>query len=81
LSRQNSDGRPTYQRLTAEQIAEQTDLITDLLENGYTLEQGRSQFASGMHPDDWQLIQETAVSRSGRNQNQVSSRNAAQAHS
>ena len=81
LSRQSSDGHPSDQRLTTEQITEQTDLITDLLENGYTLEQAKSQFASDMHPDDWQIIQATAISRSGRNQNQVSSRNAARAHS
>jgi hypothetical protein len=81
LSRQSLDGQFSDQRLTREQITEQTDLITDLLENGYTLDQAKSQFASGMHPDDWQIIQATVLSRSGRNQNQVSSRNVARAHS
>ncbi len=81
LSRQSLDGHLSDRRLTTEQITEQTALITDLLENGYTLEQAKSQFASDMHPDDWHLIQATVISRSGRNQNQVSSRNAARAHS
>ena len=57
------DGGASDQRMTAEQITEQAALIADLLENGYTLEQAKVQFATGLHPDDWQAISEAASSR------------------
>jgi len=43
-------------RLTAEQIAEQAQLISELIKSGYTLEQAEAQFAGGLHPKDWQAI-------------------------
>jgi hypothetical protein len=46
------DGNSSGQRMTAEQITEQATLIADLLENGYTTEEAKAQFASGLHPDD-----------------------------
>jgi hypothetical protein len=49
--------------MTVEQITEQAALIADLLENGYTIEQAKAQFASGLHPDDWQAISEAAALR------------------
>jgi hypothetical protein len=57
------DGDTSDQRMTAQQIAEQAALIADLLENGYTLDQAKAQFASGVHADDWQAISEVASSR------------------
>jgi len=56
-----SVGNSSDQRMTVEQITEQGALIADLLENGYTLEQAKAQFASGLHPDDWQAISEAAA--------------------
>gem|GEM_PF-1849293 len=60
---QTPDSNASDQRMTVEQITEQAALIADLLENGYTLEQAKAQFASGLHPDDWQAISEAAALR------------------
>ena len=43
-------------KLTTEEIAEQSRLITELLEGGYTLDQAREQFSGSFHPDDWEEI-------------------------
>ncbi len=59
--------RLTNEGLTPEAITEQATLIADLLENGYTLEQAEAQFASDLHPNDWQKIQEIATSHLGSN--------------
>jgi hypothetical protein len=59
---QPPDGDTSDQRMTVEQIAEQAALIADLLENGYTLDQAKAQFASGLHADDWQDISEVVSS-------------------
>jgi hypothetical protein len=64
---QAPDSNPSEQRMTVEQITEQAALIADLLENGYTLEQAKAQFGSGLHPDDWQAISEVAASRLNNN--------------
>ena len=43
-------------RLTPAEIAEQSRIIAELLESGYTLEQAEEQFAGSYHPDDWVAI-------------------------
>lgn len=43
-------------RLTEEEITEHSNLITELLSSGYTLDQAKEQFGAGMHPDDWNAI-------------------------
>jgi len=43
-------------RLTPEEIEEQTQIITELQEGGYTREQVEAQFAGSFHQDDWNLI-------------------------
>lgn len=63
LKRQSSNGDSSGERMKPESIREQAELIADLLESGYTLEQAKSQFASGLHPDDWAAIHEEATSR------------------
>ncbi|HKC65411.1 MAG TPA: helix-turn-helix domain-containing protein [Pyrinomonadaceae bacterium] len=60
---QSPSGNSPDQRMTEEQIAEQAALIADLLESGYTVEQAKAQFASGLHPDDWDAIREVATAR------------------
>jgi hypothetical protein len=70
---QSSNGNSSNRRIVAEEIVEQATLIADLLETGYTLEQAKLQFASGMHPDDWQTIQEAATARLNNNRNATNS--------
>jgi hypothetical protein len=70
---QSSNGDSSGERMKPESIREQADLIADLLENGYTLEQAKSQFASGLHPDDWAAIQEEATSRLSDKRNATTS--------
>jgi hypothetical protein len=53
-------------RLTPDEIAEQSRLIAELLEGGYTLEQAEGQFAASAHPDDWAAILEAATTQSER---------------
>jgi hypothetical protein len=60
---QSPGGNSSDQRMTEEQIAEQAALIADLLESGYTVERAKAQFASGLHPDDWDAIREAAMAR------------------
>jgi hypothetical protein len=48
-------------RLTADEITEQSRLIADLLEGGYTIEQAEAQFSGSFHPDDWQGIKEMII--------------------
>lgn len=73
LKGQLSNGDSSGERMTAETIREQAELIADLLENGYTIEQAKSQFASGLHPDDWDAIQEEATSRLSDKRNAANS--------
>jgi len=47
---------PQKVRLTPEQIAEQAQLISELIKSGYTLPQAEAQFAGGLDPADWQAI-------------------------
>jgi len=58
---------PPDQRLTAEEIVEQSRLIAELLEGGYTLQQADSQFAASFHQEDWKMIKE-AVSGQTKNE-------------
>ena len=74
----HSEGRSSV-RLSTEEITERVSLIAELLESGYTLDQAKSQFASGMHPDDWQAIGEKFASLSGSNRNRAGTPNAAKA--
>lgn len=46
----------TPQRLTNEDIHEQSRLISDLLDGGYTWEQAESQFSRSFHQEDWEQI-------------------------
>ncbi|MDQ3256322.1 MAG: hypothetical protein M3R15_20945 [Acidobacteriota bacterium] len=43
-------------KLSPEEIAEQTRIINELLEGGYTLDQASEQFSGSFHPDDWEGI-------------------------
>lgn len=43
-------------RLKPEEIIEQADIIGELLESGYTMEQAENQFAAGLDDDDWAVI-------------------------
>jgi hypothetical protein len=43
-------------RLTEDEISDHSNLITELLASGYTLEHAKEQFGGGMHAEDWQLI-------------------------
>jgi hypothetical protein len=45
-------------RLSADEIAEQSRLIAELLEGGYTMEQAEAQFSGSFHPEDWHSIRE-----------------------
>ncbi len=56
----------TERRLTPAEIAEQSRIIAELLESGYTLEQAEGQFAASAHPDDWAAILEAATTQSER---------------
>ncbi|MDQ3755975.1 MAG: hypothetical protein M3371_14740, partial [Acidobacteriota bacterium] len=49
-------------RLTPEEIAEQSRVIGELLEGGYTMEQAEAQFSESFHPDDWAAIRSTVSS-------------------
>ena len=53
-------------RLTPTEIAEQSRIIAELLEGGYTIEQAEEQFAAGAHPDDWAAILKAATTRPER---------------
>lgn len=57
----NSEGPLADRKLAPERITEQAAFIAELLESGYTLAQAQTQFASGLHPDDWNLIREQAL--------------------
>lgn len=48
-------------RLTPEEIAERAQLIRELIEGGYSLEQATKQFGAGIHAEDWQAIEEQAT--------------------
>ena len=43
-------------KLSPEEIVEQTRIINELLEGGYTLDQASEQFSGSFHPDDWEEI-------------------------
>ncbi|MDQ3257847.1 MAG: hypothetical protein M3R15_28830 [Acidobacteriota bacterium] len=58
---------PADVRLTVEEIVEQSRIIAELLEAGYTLQQADSQFAASFHQEDWQMIKE-AVSGHTKNE-------------
>lgn len=58
---------PPDQRLTAEEIVEQSRLIAELIEGGYTLQQADSQFAASFHMEDWKIIKE-AISEQTKNE-------------
>jgi hypothetical protein len=47
---------PAERRLPSEDIEEQAKVFAELLESDYSLEQLATQFAAGVHPEDWQLI-------------------------
>ena len=51
---------PADRKLTPEEIAEQSMMIAELLESGYTIEQSEAQFAGSFHEDDWRVILEGA---------------------
>ena len=70
------DENSSNQRMTVEEITEQAAMIADLLENGYTFEQAKAQFASSLHPDDWQAISEAAASRLNDNRHESKSAHA-----
>ncbi len=53
-------------RATPAEIAEQSRIIAELLESGYTLEQAEEQFAASAHPDDWAAILEAARAQPAR---------------
>ncbi len=46
-------------RLSVDEIEEHSKLISELLDNGYTLEQAERQFGTRMHPEDWRMIEGT----------------------
>jgi len=50
-------------RLTPEEIAEQSRVINELLEGGYTMEQAEAQFAESFHPDDWAVVRESLTAQ------------------
>lgn len=54
----------TDRRLTSEEITEQSRLITELLEGGYTIEQAEAQFSGSFHAEDWQKIRDAALGKS-----------------
>jgi hypothetical protein len=43
-------------RLKPEEIVEQADIIGELIESGYTMEQAEAQFAASLDADDWAVI-------------------------
>lgn len=51
-------GQTPARRLTPDEIAEQSRLIAELLDGGYTLEQAEAQFAGSFHADDWAAVRE-----------------------
>ncbi len=53
-------------RLTPAEIAEQSRIIAELLESGYTLEQAEEQFAGSCHPEDWAAILNAATAQPER---------------
>jgi hypothetical protein len=56
VSEQETSESSKRRRLTAAEINEQAKIIAELIESGYTLERAGAQFASTMHPKDWQEI-------------------------
>ena len=50
-------------KLAPEEIDEQATLIVELLESGYTLDQAKLQFGTGLQPGDWEAIQSLATTR------------------
>ncbi|MDQ3252490.1 MAG: hypothetical protein M3R15_01075 [Acidobacteriota bacterium] len=49
---------PADRRLTADEVAEQSHLIADLIDAGYTAEQADAQFAASFHAADWAVIRQ-----------------------
>jgi len=56
-------------RLTPDDIAEQSRLIAELLEGGYTFEQAENQFGGSCHPEDWAVIRDKALGQSTPTEN------------
>ncbi|HEX8495520.1 MAG TPA: hypothetical protein VF658_22100 [Pyrinomonadaceae bacterium] len=50
-------------KLTPEEIVEQTGIISELLESGYTMEQAETQFAASLESDDWAAIRARLIER------------------
>lgn len=52
------DEPPEIRRLTPDEIEERISVISELLDNGYTLDQAENQFAGGFHAGDWTAMRE-----------------------
>lgn len=56
-------------RLSPEEVKENSHLISELLEGGYTREQAEAQFAGSFHPDDWKQILATLNTQGASKEN------------